>query len=429
MRRLEATIDELSPGGEGVAIAEIDGERRAIFVPGVARGERVRVEAELSRRPARGRLLQVLEASPSRVAPACRHVETCGGCDWMHLSDEAQREAHVAIVASVLPPPFAEVHIEAHAAPRALAYRTRARVHVETRGKKVIMGMHGRRSRDPVEVAACVVLHPAIEQARLALAALLAGTRGRGEVQLSLGAPATPRLAVLEVVWSGDLPGEVFARVEQAVKGGALAGARVFAGAVKTPARIGDPTPWVLGPDGAPLRLAPGGFAQAGEEGNALLAQRVATLAREVAPSRSPAIELFSGAGNLTVMLARDFDVTAIESDAEACEAARQNLSARGLVARVTTRDAGEHVRAQRAPGTKLVVLDPPRTGARDVARALADKPLPAVVYVSCDPPTLGRDLETLARAYDIHALETFEMFPQTSHVETVVALVKKRPS
>jgi 23S rRNA (uracil1939-C5)-methyltransferase len=71
------------------------------------------------------------------------------------------------------------------------------------------------------------------------------------------------------------------------------------------------------------------------------------------------------------------------------------------------------------------VVLDPPRTGAKEIAAALASRPLPAVVYVSCDPPTLGRDLGVLAAAgYAPAAIETFEMFPQTSHVETIAALV-----
>jgi 23S rRNA (uracil1939-C5)-methyltransferase len=235
-------------------------------------------------------------------------------------------------------------------------------------------------------------------------------------------------LAVVDLRWRGesDLPREVFARLESAVTAGAIAGARVWDGDVKVPATIGDPTPWIRGADGAPLRLSPGGFSQASEEGNTRLARRVAELASELSPPDANVLELFAGAGNLTVMLARDRRVTAVEAERDACAAARENLAARGLTARVVEADAATHAAAHLDRSVKLVVLDPPRTGARDVARALAGSRPPAVIYVSCDPPTLGRDLATLAEAgYTLSSVTAVEMFPQTSHVETIVALVR----
>jgi 23S rRNA (uracil1939-C5)-methyltransferase len=130
------------------------------------------------------------------------------------------------------------------------------------------------------------------------------------------------------------------------------------------------------------------------------------------------------------VLLARDRAVTAVERDAEACAAARANLDARGLLAsarvRVVEGDADAYARTI-AKGTALVVLDPPREGAREVARALAGRPArarPDVLYVSCDPPTLARDLRVLGEAgYVLRSVDTFEMFPQTSHVETIAVL------
>lgn len=421
MRRLEVTIAELSPGGDGVAVCEVDGERRAVFVPGVARGERLRVEADLSRRPARGRVLEVLAPSPDRVTPECPWYDRCGGCDWMHLSPEEQARAHAAIVASVLPAAWGTVEVAVHPAPRTRGYRTRARVHVEAARGRIVAGMFERRSRDPVAVDACLVLDPVLDAARLRLPALLEGAKGRGDVQLALGRPGEPRSAVVDLRWSGDLPGAVFARIEQAVNDGWLAGARVYSGEVKVPATIGDPTPWIVGADGIPLRLAPGGFSQATEEGNARLAERAVALADAIAPS-VPTFELHAGAGNLTVLLARTRPITAVEIAREACDAARANLTARGLAAKVVEGDAA---RVAIPKETRLVVLDPPRTGAKEIAAAIAARPVPAVVYVSCDPPTLGRDLALLAGAgYTPAAVETFEMFPQTSHVETVAALL-----
>lgn len=440
---LEAEIGELSPGGEGVAICAIDGERRAVFVPGVLRSERVRAEVDLERRPARGRLLAVLEPSAARVAPPCAHVERCGGCDWMALAPEEQAREHAAIVGRLLggAPP------RSHPAARALGYRTRARVHAEAKRGRVLVGMYARRSHAPASVDTCVVLDPVLDRARGALAGWLEGATGRGEAQLALGLPGEPRRAVLELRWSGELPGAVFGRLERAVGAGELAGARVFSGGAPppagresrrrrgarsaprfagAPANIGDPTPFILAADGAPLRLAPGGFSQATEAGNALLARRVGELARALAPG--PCVELYAGAGNLTVLLARDREVVAVEQDHDACEAARANLAARGLTARVVEADASAYPIPR---ATRLVVLDPPREGARAVAEALAARALagqpgraPAVVYVACDPPTLARDAKVLTAAgYVVRAVETFEMFPQTSHVETVVVL------
>lgn len=415
-RPIETTVTELAPGGEGVAIAEVDGERRAVFVPGVAPGERIRVEADFSRRPARGRLLAVLEPSASRITPPCPHHGACGGCDAMHLDADAQRRAHAHVVEKILPKPFAGVSVVAHAAPKTERYRVRARFHVEAKRGGVVAGFLGRRSRELVRVSTCLVLDPVVDGARAQVEELLAGASGRGEANVAIG---EGRLPVVDLRWSGDLPAETFARTERAIAQRAIAGARIFAGDVRVPAVIGDPTPVIAGADGEPLRLAPGGFSQASEEGNVLLASRVRELARS-APS-GPCLELYAGAGNLTVLLARDREVVAVEADREACAAARANLAARGLRAKIVEADAAETILPR---NVKLVVLDPPRTGARRVAERLAESRVPSVVYVSCDPPTLGRDLATLAQGgYELSSIETFEMFPQTSHVETIAAL------
>jgi 23S rRNA (uracil1939-C5)-methyltransferase len=188
---------------------------------------------------------------------------------------------------------------------------------------------------------------------------------------------------------------------------------------------------------------------------NAALARRVATLSA----GAKKITELYAGAGNLTVMLAavgRRADstpalpsvgrragstpalpsVVAVEADRAACEAARQNLAARRLEARVVEADAAEHAIAG---STDLVVVDPPRTGARAVAARLVsggqgslreDKRrggVRRVLYVSCDTQTLARDLAILAPRYSVTVAEAFEMFPQTSHVECVVLLERRR--
>jgi 23S rRNA (uracil1939-C5)-methyltransferase len=307
-----------------------------------------------------------------------------------------------------------------------LGYRTRARLHARGSGGRAIVGLQEARTHEPVEVDRCVVLDPDLDRARLELGPLLEGARGRGELQIALGAQGKP---VLELRWKGQLTPQTFGRLEEGVARGEWAGARVFEGEVTRPAVIGDPTPWTLGADGEPLRLAPGGFAQASEKGNALMAGRLLALCQEtVGPRFGKVVELFAGAGNLTTLLARHADhVVAVESSEPACQALRLNLAARGLapsLARVREGLAEEHAVPS---GTDLLVLDPPRTGARPVMDGLLRSRPRVIAYVSCDVPTLARDLEVLGTLYEPVALEAFVMFPHTPHVEVLAVMTLAR--
>jgi 23S rRNA (uracil1939-C5)-methyltransferase len=419
--RLEAIISSLAPGGDGVAHVERNGERRAVFVPHAVPGDRARLEIDWRQRPARGRILALESPGADRVRAACPWSTRCGGCDWMHLSTDGQERAHVQHVRSALPEQWRNTAISLDGAPRALGYRTRAQLHVRVdRRGRVAVGMHEARSHEPVEVETCIVLDRALDTARATLAAIFEGSRGRGDLQLALG---SERLPVLNVRWRGELHPEAFARLERAVLARAIAGARVTLEGADRPAKIGDPTPWMGGADGLPLRLAAGGFGQASEAMNSKLAAHVAALAERLGVDKG--VELYAGAGNLSVILARRVrELVCVEADRDACEAARMNLSARGLRARVVEADAEHHAWS---PSTSLLVLDPPRTGARAVAERLATLPVAHVIYVSCDAPTLGRDLSILQQVYALTSVQVFEMFPQTSHVEVVVALTRKR--
>ncbi len=419
-RSVQLSITSVAPGGDGVAHIDLEGERRAVFVPLTAAGEVVRAEVDASSRPARGRLVEVVTASADRVPPPCAWAVRCGGCDWMHLSARAQARLHVEHVRAALPPAWRDVAIPSHAPAAPLGHRTRARVHVRCDRGRVDVGMNKARTNDPVVVDRCVVLDPALEQARGRLAGLFAGCRGEGDVQLALGAKRRP---VLDVRWNGELASACFGRLEQLVAAGDVGGARVTAGETSRPAVVGDPTPWIRGADGAPLRLAPGGFAQASETANVALVQHVAERVSAARPDRT--VELHAGSGNLSVVLARiASDLVTVESSRESCDAARDNLRERSLAARVLEGDADVY---EWSPATRVVVLDPPRTGARVVSERLAASRVARIVYVSCDAQTLGRDLAILAPFYELRSIAVFEMFPQTSHVETVVELARSR--
>ncbi|MRG92633.1 class I SAM-dependent RNA methyltransferase [Polyangium spumosum] len=420
-------IESLAAGGAGVAHLA---DHAAVFVPGTAPGEEIEAEVDRNTRPARGKLLRVIAPSPERVEATC-----CGGgCDWMHLSVRAQEAAHAEIVRSAVahaigaePPP-----VRVHAAPEPLAYRTRARLYARGERGRVRVGYRAVGSHALAPVSSCAVLAPSLAAALGELPEVLAGSSGEGDVQVALGAGG--RL-VVDVTWRGELAPSAWAAIDRRITEGAWAGARVRMEGAKTPAVFGDPRPVLEGADGAPLVVAAGSFAQSSDRGAALLARRVAELARvEVdapregadVPANGHVLELFAGSGTLSILLARGAaSLVAVESDEAAARSARENLSARDLAGKVVVADADAHPIPPRA---EVVVLDPPRAGAEGATAAIAASRVHRIVYVACDPATLARDLGVLVRAnYALTHLETVELFPQTSHVETVARLVRRR--
>jgi 23S rRNA (uracil1939-C5)-methyltransferase len=282
----------------------------------------------------------------------------------------------------------------------------------------VKLGFRGRGSHDVIDLTACPVMVPALESAVGVLRDEIASVGGEGEVGIALGARGRP---VANIRPFRSLGQGAFAIVDRLVTRG-FAGAAIWPPGATTPAVAGDPHPVARGGDGGELRLGLEGFAQANDALNAALAKHVL---EEAQPSGRVVLELFAGAGNFTVLLARGaMKVIAVESDRDAVEAMRENLAARALAnVSVVAMDAAAAVKK-----ADVVVLDPPRTGAREVCDQLVARAPKRIVYVSCDAATLGRDLAILDRAMQLDRLVVFEMFPQTPHLETVATLVKRRP-
>jgi 23S rRNA (uracil1939-C5)-methyltransferase len=413
--RARLRIDALATGGEGVGRLD-DG--RVAFVRDVAVGDLVEVEIDRSRRTPHGRVLEVIEPGPSRVTPPCPIAGACGGCDWMHISAEAQIAAHRTIVRDLLERigPGLWPEVIAHPPPAPLRYRHRARLAIQARDRAVIAGYRSPRSNRVVDVEDCLVLAAPLRDLPEDLRRLLSGARGEGDAQVAVGIAQRP---VVELTWRGELTPAAWAGIDERVARGVWGGARVWLEGASAPMAFGDPRPSSLGADGLPLALAPGGFSQPSEEGARALAVRVAELAR--VPGRH-VCELFAGSGTLSVMLAGPAaSFVAVERDRAAVACARDNFAARGLAGKITVADADAYRIASK---TEVVVLDPPRAGALGAVREIARVRPKRVVYVSCDPATLARDLTVLLEAgYAPRAIETFELFPQTSHVETVVLM------
>ncbi|AKT43433.1 SAM-dependent methyltransferase [Chondromyces crocatus] len=449
VRPVTLSIQELAAGGSGIARTE---QGEVVFVPGTASGDVVEADVDRSVRPARGKVLRVLTPGPGRVEPLCAFVTSCGGCDWMHLSAATQQEAHAVLVQRAIRRTTSDVALpplRVHPAPQPFGYRTRARLLAKaSRGgsrRGSGRGVHGTSgigvgyrasgTHALVPVDRCLVLTPSLDALLSELPDLLVGATGEGDVLIAAGAGGRP---VVELAWRGELAPSTWQQLDQRVAQGTWAGARVALEGVNRPASFGDPRPVIQGADGAPLLLSAGGFGQPSEEGASVLARRVHELVWLDAPSRPlHLLELFAGSGTLSVLLARGPNAAdaadgeaslasfvAIEQGAEAAACLRENLAARGLSGKVVVADADA---TPIPPRVDVVVLDPPRGGASGAAAALAASSARVVVYVSCNPATLARDLALLtASGLMITHLEAVELFPQTSHVEVIVRLARR---
>lgn len=413
---LQGTVRDLSRFGEGVVTTD----RGQVFAPGTLPGELV----TLRRVRRRGKVLRadsarVVEPSDQRVEPACPFVDRCGGCPLMIAAPALQAAFKQGLLDQALAhlPNAGGVRRVWVPAQSGLGYRRRARLGWARLPSGPLIGYRPPRSRRVADVQACAVLHPVLERGYQAFRAECGeALSGHGELHLAMGRADRPVVAVRS---DDPQPPALYAALERLVTGGRLAGAALRAGGASADATWGEPRELRLGADGRRLWGTVAGFSQANDEINRALVKHVLELAR---PEGRDVLELFSGAGNLTVALAPlARTLVAIEQDEEAASACRENLRDRGLNATVRTDDA-EVFRAPRRPD--VAVIDPPRIGAPGAIRSLAQLRVPEIVYVSCDPPTLGRDLGALSRAgYVVTDAIGLDMFPQTAHLEVVVRL------
>ena len=415
---IEGTVRDFSRFGEGV----VKTGQGVVFAPGVLPGERVELSAV--RKKAKGVLhsdkVRVLDRSAQRGEPVCPIVDRCGGCPLMIASPKLQLKFKRDLLESALDrlPGFAQIRMGWVTPVRVIGYRKRARMHWSA-GPRLRIGYHPPRADVVTDVGRCAILDPPLDAAFATLRSVLGPhLAGNGELHLATGRGG----AVILLRSETPQPPTVYGALEALVHDGVLAGAALRAGGATVDAIFGEPREHREGADGKPLIGPIAGFSQAHDEVNRALVSRVLELA---CPTDRDVLELFAGAGNLTVALAANAKtLVAVEQDEAAADTCRENLQARGLAATVRTGDA-ETYRAPAVPD--VVVLDPPRKGAPGAMKRILKSGVPEVVYVSCDPPTLGRDLATLAEGgYWPTDAVALDMFPQTAHVECVVRLERR---
>jgi 23S rRNA (uracil1939-C5)-methyltransferase len=408
-------IREIAAGGDGVGRLA---EGMTVFVPRTAPGDQVEITVTTRKaRYARGRVVRVEAPSPLRAAPPCRHYveDDCGGCQLQHLVPPAQLEAKRAIVREALRRighlPVESVEIVPPAQP--LRYRTTVTLAIGADGR---IGLHPWDRPDQVfDLDDCLIATPAVMGLWRALrphAALL--PRGATHLVLREDRSGGGHL----VVRGGTPPWEA----------GPLA--RALGGAIQAV--------WWEPRGGAP-RVVAGpttGFpAVAFAQGQPVLADRIRRDAVEALGEVRDQIvwDLYGGAGDgARSLAARGARVWSVEVERTAVDwAARQPAPPGSPVGSPAYVDGRVEEVLHRLPGPAAVLLNPPRTGAGARVTGALDRlarhgPLRRVAYVSCDPATLARDLSRLGAAgggLRLAAVRAYDLFPQTSHVETLAVL------
>jgi 23S rRNA (uracil1939-C5)-methyltransferase len=383
---LEVEIERLLPGGVGLAHAE----GLTLFVSLAAPADVVRIKIDrVQGKVGFASIVEVIRPSPVRAEPPCPYFGLCGGCDFQQLTYEAQLKAKVEIIRDCLHRIAridAPLDIVMHPSPAEWHYRARAMWQVDATSRR--LGYFARGSRDICDVEYCAVLVPELQD-----------TLEKARNDIRSGNAAAELRDISAVV------GDESVSVQPAIAG--------FQPREVTRV-IGNET----------YHFSSEAFFQVNHALlPALIEEALSNLKGKIA------IDLYCGVGLFTVPLARRFEqVIGVEANERAADLAWRNIDLAQLDnAEVVTLDVGEWLKYYRSfEPIDLLLLDPPRTGAENkvIAGILNQRPQ-TIVYVSCDPATLGRDLKKLiAGGYSLDSLTAYDMFPQTHHVETVARLV-----
>ncbi len=443
----EAHIESLNYDGCGVA--HVNG--KVTFIEDALPGETVRLRYLNRRRNFdSGKLVEILSPTPDRVAPACAHFGTCGGCSLQHLRPDAQIRAKQQVLAGQLEH-IGKVSPESWLAPLtgpAWGYRRRARLGVrQIPGKDgVLVGFRERRKSFLANLNECPVLEPK-------LAALLPALR---ELIAQLSCPH--RIPQIEVA-VGD---NAIALVLRHLLALTEADRTLLCGFAQqhslqvylqgggpdsiVPLWPEIPTPlyYRLPEYDVTLHFRPTDFIQVNNALNQRLVHQALTLL-ELKPA-DRVLDLFCGLGNFTLPLARHAQqVLGIEADAQLIAGARRNAERNGLnnaefrqadlyYDKTSERSEQGYHSADTTPevpwngfGFNKLLLDPPRNGAIEAIKRLPREGVERIVYVSCYPATLARDAEYLVHVlgFRLAAAGVMDMFPHTSHVESMALFIR----
>ncbi|MEJ2690256.1 MAG: 23S rRNA (uracil(1939)-C(5))-methyltransferase RlmD [Deltaproteobacteria bacterium] len=437
----DVTIEKMVLGGYGLGRLP---SGKVVLVTGVLPGEKVAIKTVRKKKDYQIAMpAAVTETSAFRVSPPCPYYEICGGCDLQHISYRQQLAEKRSMLIdhfghSGLGQTVLERVEEVVPSAREFGYRQRIRLHVDSDTRAI--GYHRKDSHQVVDIAACLIADPLLNEVLAGLrqnAQFIRLVRQITEISLLKDETAAGVTAVLK--WRRKLrPAEKKVLEELVLQISILEAFMVedSTGHKVIPATKKEQlflrfTLKLDGPAAHPLRIRveSGGFTQVNTGVNHALIKTVLDWAEKLKSRR--VLDLFCGMGNFAIPLSLVADeVYGVDLQRAAIRAAERNAEDNGRENCYFLRGSAQEGAARLlAEGERFdtVVLDPPRQGCSEVIDAVDRLGAVHLIYVSCDPATLARDLGLLlSRHFRIEAIKPFDMFPQTHHLETVVLLTRE---
>ena len=432
-------IEKLVIGGNGLGRLP-DG--KVVLVPYVLPGEEVEARP-LSKKKnyVEARAVKILQPSADRTEPPCPHFLQCGGCDFQHVSFAKQADLKNRILLeqlerSGLTQDSRSFFLPPLPAPKGFHYRQRIRLHV---GKNGELGFHRSQSHEVIPINSCLLARQQLNDVldyliNKSLFAKITALTTSVELLLS---PAEDLVVILMHLSRKPRPAERKVLEELALghisikhvvvtaTGSAIAD--IFPGN-----KAGNEPPLLSfshampADDSLRMTIEPGGFCQVNSDQNEKLIALVMKWAKLEAGNK--VLDLFCGMGNFSLPLARQAkSVVGMDLQRSAIRSANRNAEINGIKnSTFTQNSAVEGAKSLLTDGEKfdLALLDPPRQGCADVIPYLPELGIAQIIYISCDPATLCRDLVLLERqGYVVEKMKMVDMFPQTHHLETIVSL------
>lgn len=429
--QIDIDIERLGIGGEGVG--RKDG--LTIFVDGALPGEKARCSVyEKKKSYGKARVLELLSTSTHRVKPICPLFGRCGGCQIMHLSYEEQLKAKRQKVVDALERigKFKDVCVkECRASPKPLHYRNKIQIPIVPSAKGLRFGLYAKNSHDLVDVETCYIHCERGEEAYQKIREIL---KAFDQIRHLLIKTAVATGEVLVVIVSALQPTEELKRVAEkilseipSVKGVVhnlnTDKDNTVLGAVYTTLAGKDAIEEIL--CGVRFKVSSASFFQVNPEQAEQLYD--AALHASQVTKDDTVLDAYCGVGTMSILFAKKASkVIGVEAVPEAIEDARVNALKNGIKNTSFHAALAEEFIQRSDEKIDIVILNPPRKGCDP---ALIEKVgamrLKRIVYVSCDPATLARDLRLLAdKGWTLESVEPFDMFPQTAHVETIATLI-----
>lgn len=419
---MKGYIQSIAFGGSGI----LRHEGEVIFVPFTAPQELVTCRIKQKKKNySEGELVSIEEASSQRVPPLCPHFTVCGGCQLQHLNYEAQLEAKRQWVADALVrigkiegidiPPVVP-------SPSPWHYRRHVTLHLQPTERGFKAGYYSYDNKSLVQVTQCPIFTPVddpiFQQIHAIAASMEASSRNEGRVTLLKRFDAPPIL----LFNFKFMPKNATQVIQEQWLCHQDAGAILKAPNVRK--SLGN-VETKIGIEGLSITLSPESFVQNHPDQSLKMYQR---LCEVITGPR--VLDLYSGIGISSLLLGRKgLKVTGVESNKTAVRLARENGKANGQgELNFMEADVKTVLKDLLRDKPESVIVNPPREGIEEaVAQLLCSEKPNEIVYISCMPSTLARDLRILCGAnYQIKMIQAFDMFPQTAHVETLVHLEKR---